>query len=411
MAETKAKTRPPVTAVATPSPRRTVPTARTAPWWRTTLLLVFAFAVVGLAPAAVAARVFGLVTLPNVPGLAEPLSRLLPLAPTPIPPDLALPRTAWAAISVAVRPAPEADAAVAHLEPGFPVTLMAHAVVGDVVWDHVSWAGPTAAAGGQGWVPDTALAAVGGAGPAVGDAAALSSGLVAALAAAGPGSGLAVYYPAARQLYLANADHSCALGDGARALVLAALFARAQAAHQPLPGQQPADPARRLAVGDPASGAAIYQGLGGSAGLATYLSDVGLAGVTPGTTDWTETQATPRALAQFYAALGGLPTGTTPGALDANGRAHLLALLAGDPRAVAIAAPNDGAPAAGAHTTLVVGVAPDASGLTMSAAGILVAPSGLTYVVAACAGGQSSQATAAQGLRGIYEQLATVAAA
>lgn len=409
MAETKVKSAPGSTAVAAPTTRRL---PRAAPWWRTTLLLVFAVGVVGLAPAAVAARVFGLVNLPSVPGLDYPLASLLPQSPTPTSVDLALPRSAWAAVSVTVRATPGAAAAVARLEPGFPVTLLAHAVVGDVVWDRVSWAGPTAAAGGQGWVPDTALAVVGDAGPAVGDAGALSSDLAAALAASGPNAGLAVYYPAAHQLYLAHADRPCTLGDGARTLLLTALFARAQAAHQPLPGQQPADPARRLAAGDPASGATIYQQLGGSAGLSTFLSDAGLVGVAPGATDWTATQATPRALAQFYAALGGLQTGKTFAGLDADGRAHILALLATDPRAATIAAAQpSGTPTPGAHATLVVGAAQDAAGWTVTATGILVAPSGLTYIVAACTTGQSSEAAGAQGLHNIYAQLATIAAA
>jgi hypothetical protein len=380
------------------------PTARRATWWRGVVLLFVAFAVVGVAPVAVSARVFGLWALPSLPGPAGPFSWLV--APAPTPPDLALPRAAWVAQPVAVRMGAGTGGTMAHLAPGFPITLIAHRQVGGALWDRITWSGPTPATGGRGWVPDAALAAAGDTGPAVGDAAALAPALAASLTPLAPNVGLAVYYPAVHQLYLADADRGYPLGTGARVLLLAALLAGQ------VGGSAPPQAAmlQQLAAGDRTAGAAGYQQIGGSAGLEAFLQRAGLAGVVPDATDWTQMQATPRALIQVYASLTGLASGPDLGGLDATGRAQVLALVSGDPQAASIAA-LDGGAGTGVHVTLVVGASQGPDGWAMNAAGALTAPSGLTYVAAVCLRAQPTQPQAAQALRGIFAQLAAIATA
>lgn len=377
-------------------------------WLRTTLLLVLAFVLVGLAPAALAARVFDL----------GPLSRLSllpnafpapPAGRTATPPDLAVPRTAWVARETKVRGAPGGSTPLATLEPGFPVTLTAHTLAAGVQWDAVRWDGPTAVAGGRGWVPDTVLTQAGAAGPAVGDSAALAPSVAAALAPLGPNAALAVYYPSAQRLYLTNADQLYPLGDGARALLLVALFAAPST--PPLQTgsvQTGALLAQHVAQGDAASLDAAYQQIGGSAGLTTFLDDAGISGITPGSATWSDTQATPRALVQFYAALAGLTPGADLG-VAASARAQALSALASDSSAVALAGLGDPLPT-GASAVVVHGAAqPTAASWTICAAGILTAPSGLTYVAALCVPNQVSQAAGLNALSPVFAALASVA--
>ncbi len=369
--------------------------------WLSAALLLFMFAVVGTAPLAVIGRAFNLWTLPD---LAGHIPLLAALVATPTPPDLALPRPAWVAAPLGVHTGPAPGNVVAHLEPGFPVLLTAHEQSNGVLWDHVTWGGPTPAAGGQGWVRDTLLTSVGGSGPAVGDAGALSPALATALAPLEPHIALAVYYPAVRQLYLADATRSYPLGNGARTILLAALLAQSTGSDQPS-----ADTERRLAAGDATTASSVYAQVGGSAGLAGFLSQMGLTGAAPGAADWTQIQATPRALDQFYTMLAGLTPSPDLGALDSAGRAHVLGLVAGDPDGLTLAALG-GASASGVHITLVVGAAQEHDGWTVNAAGVLTASSGLTYVAAVCLRAQPTRASGEQALHTVFAQLATIAA-
>jgi hypothetical protein len=365
------------------------------------LLLLLVFAVVGTAPLTVAASVFNLWTPPTLPDIARRVPVLSSLIPTPTPPDLALPRPAWVAVPLSVHASPGPGNVVARLQPGFPVLLTAHQLVDGSVWDHISWGGPTTGTGGQGWVRDSMLTSVRGRGPAVGDAGALSPALAAALTPLEPDIALAVYYPAAQQLYLADAYRAYPLGNGARTLLLAALLAQATGSDQ-----VSEDTERQLAAGDPATASAAYAQIGGSAGLKTFAARLGLT--IPDAADWTQTQATPRALVQFYAMLAGASPAPDLGALDSSGRSHVLALVADDPEAATIAALDTSA--TGAHVALVVGALQQTDGWTANAAGVLTAPNGLTYVAAVCVRAQMDQAQAERALRVVFSQLATIAA-
>lgn len=377
------------------------PTSPRGRWLRITLLLVLAFILMGLAPAALAARVFDFGPLSHLPLPPNPFPAL-PRAPAPAAAsDLALPHAAWVARETVVRDAPgNGGRPLATLEPGVPITLTIQATTSDALWDAVRWSGPTPATGGRGWVPDAALTQAETNGPAVADVAALSSSVAAALAQLGPTAALAVYYPAAQWLYLANADQPYPLGDGTRALLLAALLAA------------PSSPAgdaliQPVAQGDGPGLATAYRQIGGSAGLAAFLAHAGITGITPGSNAWSDTQATPRALVQFYAALGSL----TPGAdltLAASARARVLGALAPDPTTLALAGLGDPLPS-GASVALVTGASQQAATWTICAAGVLTAPSGLTYVAALCVPNQTSS-SGATALSPVFTALASLAA-
>jgi hypothetical protein len=402
---------------ATPSPTpapaavalATAPRRRSA--LRGSLLLLVAFIVVGVAPLALAARVFQRSLLDRVPALGALLAPV-GLAATTTPADgadLALPRAAWVAQMTAVRAGAASGSTVANLAPGFPVTLLAHAATDAGVWDQISWGGPTAAIGGTGWAPDAALTAVPGQGPIVGDAGALSPALAATLARVGVGTGLAVYYPAQHRLYLTGGDQLYPLGDGARALLATALLAAPVAT--PSPNALPLldAMASRVAQNIPSYAVLAYQQIGGAAGLSGALVGMGVTGVQPGTTGWLATVGTPRALAHFYALLAGaapVPPGATT--LTPDVRARALAALAPDAATAAYAGLGQLLPA-GASVTVVLGAGRDAGGWNANASEIVTTGDGLTYIAVLCARGLPSADSGTAAQRAVLAQLALIA--
>jgi len=379
---------------------------------RIALLLLLAFVLVGAAPMALVARVFGLWTPPALPVLTPLLSAVVrPAAPTPtLPPrDLAVPRQAWVAQATGVRAAADSGATVANLAPGFPVTLLASATSAAGRWDLVIWKGPTSATGGEGWVPDSALTAVGIDGPAVGDAGALAPALANALARLGGDAALAVYYPASQQLYLTNADHVYPLGDGARALVLTALLSTAPVSATQASAQALDNVATQVAQDNPAAAAYAYQQIGGAGGLSVYLASAGIAGIYPGSINWLQTQATPRALVQFYSLLAHTASAdTTVAGLTAAVRTQVLAKLTPDAATSALAGLGDPLPA-GATVTLVLGAALGSGGWSVTASEIVATGHGPTYIAAAGVRAQPSQESGVAAIRAIFAQLATIA--
>lgn len=415
-----------------PTPRVTVRVSRRR-WWTVSLLLLLAFVVLGAGPVALTVRLLapaGL-RLPTFGALGGPGQAA---SPTATPRDLSLPRMAWVARMIYVRAAAGSNTVVALLQPGFPVQIQAHATVSGATWDRIVWAGPTPATGGQGWAPDAAISAIGGAGPAVGDVGALSPHLAATLGGLGANIGLAVYYPAAGQLYLTNGDALCALGDAGRGPLLAALLAQVPLTPPtPTPGVTATTPtntvtatptptpstalAQLVARGDPIATTLAYQHIGGAPGLKAFASFYGLLGISTSAPDWTQTQATPRTLAQFYAELDNLAPAPDSGQLNHAGRAQALTWLASagaaaTPAFTSLLTP----PVAGAQSLLVAGSDPlaatwgsggSASG-TVSAAGVVTLPNSVTYVIAACASGAATPTAGAQTVNTMLTSVAAI---
>jgi hypothetical protein len=355
-----------------------------------------------------ALRLFGPVPQQSLLGLLAPfLPGGAPSSGISVP-DLALPRQAWAADTVVVYRSASVTARLATLGPGFPVTITDATLVGTVRWDHITWSGPTRASGGSGWVPHTALASVGTVDTATADPGALSQGLAAALAPFGSRAGIVVYYPDQRQMYTSGADVAFPLGDGIRGILVTELLASPLAAQPMIAGQTVQHVAQGVAVGDPGALSLTYTQLGGGAQVVAFLSDMSVVGITPDSSSWSAVSATPRGLAQYYAALAGVTPGA--GGLGASLRTQALAALAPDAATIALA--GLGAPLPqGASVLLVTGTAQAADGWSMNAAGVITASSGVRYVVALSISGQLSPGAARAAIGGVLGQVAAIVAA
>ena len=257
-------------------------------------------------------------------------------------------------------------------------------------------------------MPHTALAAVGTDDTATADPGALSQGLAATLAPFGARAGIVVYYPDQRQMYTSGADVAFPLGDGVRGILVTELLASPLAAQPMLAGQPVQHVAQGVAIGDPSMLSLAYAQLGGSAQMATFLSGMSVAGITPDPLSWSAASATPRGLAQYYATLAGITPGA--GGLGQNVRAQALATLAPDAQTITLA--GLGAPLPhGASVLLVTGSAQAADGWSMTAAGVIAASPGVRYVIALSIRDQLSPEAARAALSSVLGQVAAIAAA
>jgi hypothetical protein len=151
-----------------------------------------------------------------------------------------------------------------------------------------------------------------------------------------------------------------------------------------------------------------YAQLGGGAQVAAFLSGIGVAGITPDSLSWSAVAATPRGLAQYYAALAGVTPGA--GGLGASVRTQALAALAPDAATIALAGLEAPLPQ-GASVLLVTGTAQAADGWSMNAAGMISASSGVRYVVAMSIRGQLSPGAARAAIGRVLGQVAATVAA
>ncbi len=361
---------------------------------RTMVLLLLAICVVGVGPLLVVNGIFGAlqVDVPPLPGISFFAPHVTEA------PDLALPRRAWAAARVDVLAEPGQSSRLATLEPGFPVTIIAHRRTGTTVWSRITWGGPTRGSGGAGWAPDSALLSYGGQARPIGDLGALSPQFQATLASYGSQFAAALYFPEAGSLYRTRGDQPFALGDGFRSVVLATTLALHENPKQHVGTAIAATAAAQVANGDNAATTFAYGAVGDKAGISAYLAQVGIAGIQPAQGDWRGAQATPNALLQFYTALA-------QGAmLDSADRGTLSTLLGqaatpvSDQLSVMLPPGNGG--------FLVIGVFQGAGGWAMSVSGIVVPAHGSRVVLAAVVRDQATDSAAVAGLVAFYRQLA-----
>ena len=372
---------------------------RSGPWWRTSLLLLAVFCLLGAVPAALAGNVAGMWVL-RLPG--APVIYATTAATAASVPDLALPREAWITASVPVISLPGGGSPVATLEAGFPVTLLKHARIAGGAWSYVRWDGPASGTGGAGWVPDGAVVSYGANSHPIGDLGALSPTLAAALAPYARQLAVALYFPDSGRLYHTHDGQPFPLGGGFSALLLADAFAATEARHQAAPATGSASTAAKVAGTDAPSAAALYTQLGGAGGVTTYLSSIGISGIQPAANDWTAAQATPAALVDFYDALA------NRGILSAADHDTVVSLLA-QANAPAVARLLDPTSLA-AGSVLVTSAVQTSDGWSVSAAGIVNPVRGPRYVVAAAVTGQPSQVAGQQALTLFYGRLAALLA-
>jgi hypothetical protein len=369
-------------------------------WWKVWLLILLAACVTGAVPVMLSGNALGLWNA-RLPG-----TLVLPTATATPVPDLALPRQAWVAVSTTVSPQPGRGSPIAELEPGFPVTMTAHAAAGGASWSHIAWAGPVKAAGGSGWVPDGALVSFGSGGRPIGDLGALSPSLAQEMSAYNGAFMVALYFPDTGQLYHVRADQSFALGDGFRAVLLAALYARAEAQHTGSPSSSltpSSAQGAQIANGDGLSLGTAFAAVGGTQGVSTYLAGIGVNGLQPGTSDWSGAQATPGGLLAFYDALA------QGSALNAADTATVETTLAngGTLRAANVL----GGQSAGTGGVLVIGSAQASGGSTLSAGGLVVPAAGPRYIVAAVMYNQPTKDDAQKALGRFFAGLSALLAA
>jgi len=366
----------------TPARSRPTPTIP-APWWRASLLIGLAILAAGIVPVALAGEVAGAwhVALPGAPRFA-----LFSPASTATPPDLALPREAWISTSTAVR-ATAGGAPIAMMQPGFPVTLTAHQTRGGVSWSLINWSGPTAASGGEGWVPDSAIVSYGGHSRPIGDIGALAPSLGKALAPYLSQLDLALYFPDGGQLYLENANQPFTLGESAQAV----LFVADAAQHALSTGTAAPDPG------------AVFARLGGAAGAAKQLTALGVNGIAFPSAQWQDAQAAAISMLELYS---GLDDGTllTP----SDTKAVLAALrIANVPAIAALFAPAIPTPA-----SFIQSGSWQAAGVwTAQAGGMFIPTHGPRFILVVALRDQREQSTAQQTLEHILRQIAGVATA
>ena len=360
---------------------------------RNLLFILLAICVLGTPPAALAGAFFGLWHLPLLPAAIQPTA-------TPAP-DLALPRRAWAATRLTVLEHPDATTQpVAVLEPGFPVTLTEHQRTSSGLWSHIHWAGATHVTGREGWAPDTAFVAYGSSAQPLGDLGAFSPSLVRSLAPEGNHFAVALYFPATGYLYRTNSDQVFALGDGFRALLIAALLARGEAAHPPQ--APPATTLGLIATGTGTAAATAYKDLGDAAALGSYLASIHVIGVQPAAGDWSGGQATANALLTFYNTFyaGSLLTQADRSTAQfwlSHSETSLVAAIAGTKLP-------------GQDGLLVASVHQQGSSWTMSLCGYAKPARGPQFLMAAVARDQPSQDAAQKTLAAFFQQLTPLVA-
>ncbi|HEV2404778.1 MAG TPA: hypothetical protein VGR88_04970 [Ktedonobacterales bacterium] len=365
-------------------------------WWRTALLILLAFALLGAVPILLAGEIGGAWRL-HIPGTPD----YYRTTPTPARADTdTLPRQAFIAVTAQVYPTPAQTASVATLEPGFPVTITAHNVARRVLWSHIAWDGPTSSSGGNGWILDSATVAYGGQARPIGDLGALAPALGHWAAPQASQIAAVLYFAEAGRLYRLNDTRSFALGSGFSPVLIADLYAVSEAHHTP-----PSAPVlTALATRSPSSDGVVpplvYVQLGGANGLNTFLIHTGVSGIVPGANGWDTGSATASGLIQFYATLtGGV-------LLSQTDRAALIALLQ-QANAEATATVL-GAGHVPAGSFLVSAQTDTTSGWDASASGVLRLASG-ALVVAVAATGQPTRQAGATLLAGFFAQVEMVA--
>ncbi|MGH2484489.1 MAG: hypothetical protein ACRDHE_00615 [Ktedonobacterales bacterium] len=391
------RTRVAVRSAPKPAPAASNDTPRRRPrWWRTALLILLAFVLLGAVPILLAGEIGGAWRL-HIPGTPEYYTR-----PTPARADTdTLPRQAWIAVTAQVYPTAARTASVATLEPGFPVTITAHSVAHRVLWSHITWHGPTSSSGADGWILDSAMVAYSGQARPIGDLGALGLALGHWAAPRADQIAAVLYFADAGQLYRLNDTRSFALGSGFSPVLIADLYAVSEARQV-----APAAPilsalANRSPSTDGIVPPLVYIQLGGTSGLNTFLLHTGVSGIVPGANGWATGSATASGLIQFYANL------TSGVLLSQTDRAALFALL--QQANAGATATLLGAGRVPAGSFLVSAQTDTTSGWDASASGILRLTSG-ALVVAVAATGQPTQQAGAALLAGFFAQVDALAA-
>ncbi len=292
--------------------------------------------------------------------------------------------------TVHVVSAPGASAAIATLEPGFPVQVTRYATLNGARWAQISWAGPTKAAGGSGWALATQLRTpVGSGAKPIGDLGALSQAVASGASAAGASFAATLYFPASGYTYRSgNAGMTITLGQQIIPITLVADYGLGLAT------QQPSSINNDLVSGNSEALTFVYHAVGGAPGMSAYLARYHIAGF-QFASDPAQSTATVQSLGLFYSALTEAPLASP------NDQRQIFTLLVGA---------NTGASAYASASqigsgALVVTVEQTAKGYTTIIAGQLQPASGPAVTVVAVSADQPSAAKAQAALQAFFKPL------
>ncbi len=143
------------------------------------------------------------------------------------------------------------------------------------------------------------------------------------LASLGGDWGVAVIDPRESTRYEANAEQYFPLASVTKVVILVTLLGQAQDAHRALTAAERDMATRMITVSDNDAAIALWERIGGAAGMQAYLDRTGLQGIRPAPPDhsWGDTEATPRGIATLLVRLSGGEL------LDKTHRAFALALM------------------------------------------------------------------------------------
>jgi len=159
--------------------------------------------------------------------------------------------------------------------------------------------------------------------PRIAPLAALSPGAERSLAALDGDWGVAVIDAQDRTRYEANAERYFPLASVTKVVILVTFLGQAEDAHHALTADERDLATRMITVSDNDAAIALWERIGGTAGMQAYLDGTGLRGIHPASPEqsWGDTEATPRGIATLLARLRGGEL------LDRTNRAFALALM------------------------------------------------------------------------------------
>jgi hypothetical protein len=263
--------------------------------WRAILILLLLVSVSGCGSSS--DRTVGWQT----PSPAATASATPTAAPSPTPTPL--PSLAWTFAPVELLAvAGEGTSTIAHLGPGFPVSPTGAVAYGQGDrWLEVAWWTPGRQ--GRAWVRETALTFQAPTEPAEAGIDALDEDLAAYLAGFGDRVGVEVYDVGRGTVYRSNADHRYTTASAIKVPIMLAFLTQLEAG-----GREPTTAERSLLTtmienSRDASATALWDKIGGAAGLSAFMDKIGVEGLSPYKGGWSWSTMSPQAMVQLLARL------------------------------------------------------------------------------------------------------------
>jgi beta-lactamase class A len=213
-------------------------------------------------------------------------------------------QTIWAHAGTVLLNAPGKGQPLAHVGESFPLTLLGDtAWQSGILWYHVQWTQPSGNTGG--WVAAPAISfTLPKNMPAQASFDLLSSDLATYLASIGNDVDAFVYDVTNNRQYGYNADAQFITGSSMKVPIMLTFLDMTESQDR----EPDADEMNLLTTmienSDNDSASALYYGeIGGAAGVASYMNDIGVSGLDPNSTAWGYSLITPKAMVQMLTLL------------------------------------------------------------------------------------------------------------